>query len=158
MAANPIVKIDPLGLIIWKGKVQIHDAGAILGGALLTAELKSECIDGEQYTVFVEAALAGLNFGIIPVGSSESNETLDDGLPSVDPYIFEGFAGIGVVSAQVKNGYGVSDIKLGGARTPTPKGRNANFGKTTGFGEGILGMIGRSWLRGQPFVTSCECQ
>ncbi len=154
---NPINLIDPTGLITWEGKVTVSDVGYILGGALITAELESECIDGKKYTVFVEGLVGGINLGFLPVGSSSSNEKLDDGLPNIDPSIFNGSAELGVISAQVSRGLAITDLKLGSARTPKT-GRKPNVSSTTGFGEGALITVGRSWLKAPPLEESCECE
>ncbi len=60
-----------------------------------------------------------------------------------------------MLSAQFIKGLGLTDIKLGGARTQST-GMQPNIGKTEGIGEGFLMMIGNSWLTDTPTKEKCN--
>jgi hypothetical protein len=153
---NPIRYVDPVGLVKWSGPVTVGDAGLFgLGGARLSAQLTSECIDGEKYRVDVVGAFGGINLSIIPIGVISSSETFEDGLSQIDPYVFNGNARLSSISAALGLGYGFSYIKLGGAETPN--NGQINDGPTYGFGEGALWMTGRSNVVGVPQKIECGC-
>lgn len=100
--------------------------------------------------------MLGINIGILPAGYGESTETLVDDQDFIDPYVLEGFSGIGAMGGQVGGiGLALTDLKLGGARTPNY--REPNVGPTKGLGKGLLAMLGRSKLDAAPIKMDCGC-
>lgn len=111
VGGNPLLKVDPRGLIEWNGTVL---AGSVLIGAFDIYTLKTKCINGKQGFARVHALGFGVGFGI-PATYNGGTITFEDNLNDVNPQVFNG--------QYLKFSYGVSGgigmggmiVKLGGA-------------------------------------------
>ncbi len=124
---NPVRFIDFYGLVKWEGSLTTF--AGVVGGGLARYEfsLKSECINGVQYLVDVNAWGGAFGGGLAASGSFGSVE-LEDGLSTPDPDVFNGYfeaasgglafgfdSEIGRRLGKNGGGYGAYFIQLGGA-------------------------------------------
>lgn len=141
---NPLIYIDPLGLVVWKGTYFTAGAG------LVTFEiytLWSRCVNGKKGYARVHALGATYGRGATWGGG---NITLDDHLPVVDPNVFNGdylkvFAGL---SAGI--GYGFSFLILGGAGSPGAFDFEGGLDASSGV------AIGQAWVVEKSLMDCCQ--
>lgn len=145
--SNPVISVDPLGLVNWHGTFGGISGGIGLGVGGFLFELTSECKCGYQITIYGAAVGGGFAAGIktprrTETGGSGGKQEFFDGNDCPDPDVATGFFSIGSAASVVVGGPAVSRIKLGKLRTPAP----AEFPeKNVGLDVGVQALGGYSW-------------
>jgi len=133
---NPIVEIDPSGLIKWRG-TQTGGTYFFFGHFLFL--LKSDCVNKKCASVEVSAKGVGVsaNLKYLKFSLSESDVEFEDKTDRPYPEVFNGefiYAGWGAAAG--KHGKGASFIQLGGARSVGPSRPNGiDFSAGVLFGD-----------------------
>ena len=147
---NPVVNIDPLGLVEWRGNIRSVSVGEILGGVRIGVTLTSECVDNEAYVVELSGIGAGYTFGV-PFGLSGSSIRLRDRFPHPSPSnlnsAFESSFSLTGGALGAPGGISVSAIRLGHAF-------GLNFGGFGGYEGAIFDFHGSTELVNS---TQIEC-
>lgn len=115
---NPIQYVDPLGLIEWEGHVQ--QLGGMYYGAgwvKLLFELTSECVDGQQATIQVEANGPVTGLGMkLTFGAVDGSIAFEDfANEEIIPGLFDGTFNFLSFSTAVGAGATIAKIRLGKA-------------------------------------------
>ena len=157
VSANPLINIDPRGLIEWEGSVTTGaGASKILGVMILSADLTTkECIGGFKHRVKVGAVFAGLDLGITRYDGSSGNYTFKDKWSFVFPGAssFNGEAFISSIGGGIGD-YGASAtiIALGDAISGS-----ASTGDAVGLGF-FGSVIGKSNVVSYNKTPCDECE
>ncbi|MCZ2112525.1 MAG: RHS repeat-associated core domain-containing protein [Anaerolineae bacterium] len=86
---NPLVAIDPSGLIRWSGEMYVGGGSGVIGATFALFDLKSECVNGKY--AYTHAWASAVVFGTgIKFSASGGPVTFDDGYTAIDPYVFQG--------------------------------------------------------------------
>ena len=116
VGSNPVLRIDPLGLVRWDGKYYFIGAGfRVITVGRYIFNLTSQCVDGVKYKVKVIATGKGVGASPLPVTNTGGGITFRDNRSVPEPDVFNGeFVSL---SAGVAwgIGYGYSAIRLGEA-------------------------------------------
>ncbi len=150
MNGNPLINIDPFGLIEWSGSY--HGRGLVgpVGAIELEFTLTSKCVNGKQATVDVVAVGPATGVGV-KVAETRGGITFEDHLDDVQPFVFNG--GFGSVQAGIIVGpFGgqVGKTRLGGAFS----GKSINV---RGFDVGATIVIGSSTVTNVQ-MKECGCE
>lgn len=117
VSGNPASRNDPMGLVAWTGSMlgaAVYDG--VIGRGQYTFNLTSDCVNGQKWRVTVHASATVVGIGL-PVSIAGSSVSFEDGLSSVDPYVFNGAFSFFAAGAAYGGGYGYSQMALGGAWT-----------------------------------------
>ena len=143
VGGNPVVRIDPYGLVEWTGSMNVVSLVTGGGATRLSFELETKCVNGKKGRASVIAGGFAVGFGVSSAGSG-SDITFEDNLSEVDPFVFEG--GSKFVSAGyafIGIGYGFSAIQLGGA-TSISAGHLMGWDASISGGAGISTVVSSS--------------
>jgi RHS repeat-associated protein len=147
VGGNPMTLTDPLGLVQWDGQYSFAGVGAgPLGFLRATYDLHTECIDGQQTFVRVEADFVGGQkgpsgaWGRLSVGGGYITFE-DENLFVMPSYAFNGPARMWGGSAILGVGLSFGTTQLGLAQS-SPWPDLSSFGLDVGFSV----MSGRSKL------------
>ena len=109
VGGNPLVFIDPFGLVLWSGEFHSRSAVVVGGVVWMEFELTSECVDGQKAHVKVTAK--ALSVGTKGVSETYGTISFQDHQMNIDPSNLEGSFGVAGVGASV-GGEGVSSGKI----------------------------------------------
>jgi len=115
VGGNPLVRVDPNGLVEWTGEMRVVSFGALIGHVNAWFILNTKCINGKQGFARVKASGTGALVGKGPYAATASRVAFDDGLSQVDPSVFNGDFVMASASFALLLGYSYSAILLGGA-------------------------------------------
>ena len=164
VGANPLSRIDPLGLVDWAGQYFVLGGGiGPIGGGVAIFTLTSQCVAGERY--FVRVRGSGLSGLYSPgattrrfsagFGETGGSITLSDGLDVLDPYrALEGDFFYGGAGLAIGIGYGFNEVHLGQAST-----NGIVSGVTGGIEFGLTTIAGRAkllWAVKQQCADGCN--
>jgi len=150
VANNPVIFVDPLGLVKWKGTASVIALTLGGGAARYTFDLLSECVNGKQVKANVVAGGPIVGFGIKLSGTSGSIE-FEDGNSEPDAFVFEGTATFVGAGGALGGGLGLSAIQLGGARS-------IGGGFVKGLDLSVFGGAGISRVVGSSEQSCDDCQ
>ncbi len=147
---NPLLNIDPLGLIEWSGS--FHGRGLVgpVGAIEIEFTLTSKCVNGKQATVDVVAVGPAVGVGI-KLAETRGGITFEDHLDDVQPYVFNG--GFSAVQASIVVGpYGgqAGRTRLGGAFS-------RDSVDIRGLDIGVTLVIGSSTVTNVQ-MKECDCE
>ena len=145
-------RIDPLGLVEWKGKF-FSLTGGLRGptAGMFVFNLASECVNGKHLVVKVEADGYGPGLSAIPISETGGQIEFEDDLPTPDENVFNGKFLYLNASAAYGMGFGASKIRLGGARSKSGIGTIAGID----FGS-VFEIYGDSRVL-SAIPRECEC-
>jgi uncharacterized protein RhaS with RHS repeats len=120
---NPVRYFDPSGLVAWKGRIEMANAGYYLTKLGARFFLVSECVNGVQYEVKVNASSkmgpddpSNIDIGVSPYNANASKVEFEDGKNSIDPNVFNGFFYLGSIGFNSPiGGVAYSKVVLGPA-------------------------------------------
>jgi RHS repeat-associated protein len=135
VGGNPISIKDPLGLIQWTGTVV---SAGIRNAGKTRYTLVSECVDGYQAEVVVDADLYSVGAG---ASWTTSAATFTDRFDYVNPYVFDGPAFNVSVGVAAKWGTGFDFTTLGGAGSAGGWSAQKGIGAWAGVGIGSSKVI-----------------
>ena len=135
VGGNPISKIDPYGLIEWKGIGK--SAGIRVNGEALYT-LTSECVGGFQMEVIVSVTYASHGGG---ASWTTSSATFTDKFNYINPYVFDGPAFNVSAGIAAKWGTGFDLTILGGASSPGGWSAQQGIGLWAGVSVGSSKVI-----------------
>lgn len=122
--------------------------GAGMGGFRYTFTLESDCVRGTKWKVVVVAQGGAAGVGLPASIDLSAGASFEDGLSSIDPYIFNGdFISIGA-SLSWGGGVSYSGTSMGGAYS------SASFTGVGGFSEGVGALSGSAHVES---ATPEEC-
>lgn len=119
VGGNPLLKVDPRGLIEWSGTYKEGGMGSVIhiGGKGMYFNLSTKCVNGYKGTAKVLAigigASAGKSLGT-EVSLGGGTVIVNDGLSDVNPNVFNGsfyYGGMGYLFHG-----SIATVKIGGAR------------------------------------------
>jgi hypothetical protein len=153
VSGNPLMNVDPKGLLKWTGTFDIK-AGGIgkLGGLRGTFTLESECdIDGYQGFATVVGYAGSLGIGV-PMSQIRGSIEFEDGHIRAEPYGFWGRFTVDSIGVQIGPiGLSRTNIYLGDAV--------ATKIDAAGFDAGIsFGVTGRSEVISADRRKTCKCE
>ncbi|MBI4988379.1 MAG: RHS repeat-associated core domain-containing protein [Rhodocyclales bacterium] len=152
---NPLLRVDPLGLVDWSGTFAGGTVGRGGTAGLYYFDLKSQCVNGKRG--HVKGWALGVGFGLgIDISFTTSPANFKDHESTPNPDIFEGnfLYGQGGLSLCSKTGCGgisyTGILQLGGAYA------EAGWGSSKGldFGANIIG--GRSKVTYRLVEPCCD--
>jgi RHS repeat-associated protein len=154
VSANPLVSVDPSGLIRWSGDMYSATAAELFGGGVYEFDLRSECVNGKYGFVRVFASGIGVGGGLpsVKIAATGGAVKFQDGLSDIEPSIFNG----SFVMASAGAGFilvgSIAYIQLGGAISvpewpPTP---------SIGIDASVYAFGGRSLVFEQHIQDCCS--
>jgi hypothetical protein len=152
VTGNPANRVDPLGLIEWRGRFDIKNftAGIVSryeGNFVLTPG----CIDGQEITLFIDVKGYGFDVGFPPTGGQiRGKVVLEDHKDYVDTAALEGRFSVSSAGAVV----GPVDISLThiALRNALSK-KVSSAGLSIGLSSTVTGEAVRADMRIKP----CQC-
>jgi len=118
VGSNPLVHIDPKGLVTWKGTQITLSASEGYGATRFSFTLESDCVNGKKEIVEVIAGGPALSGGAPLSGTYSRDVTFVDNKKSVDGWVFIGPAFFSYVSyALGPAGASYQFIQLGDAES-----------------------------------------
>ena len=150
VSANPLLKIDPRGLIEWSGTV-LAGSAAIFAYDIYT--LRTKCINGKQGFARIHAKGLGVGFGILATYNG-GTITFEDNLSDVNPQVFNGQYLKFSYGAAGGAGFGGMIVKLGGATSSWGGLKTAAIG---GFDLAIDGVGGSAKVV-KSNIKNCDCE
>ena len=138
-AANPLLLVDPLGLVSWRCDVFEGSWGKAFGGAAFFVECDTGCVDGQRVIGhYVIGAVGPMASATLPVEVGFWN--LEDYTSTPAPANLEGPFGISSCSVTIGIGFSAAQVFQG-------KGEGAwSFEPSFGVGAGCFGAGGYSKL------------
>ena len=151
VSSNPLINIDPLGLIKWTGTQTTAAAGEFGGAVLFLFTLETDCVNGKKGKVEIRAGGGAAVLGL-PVSATYSREVeFTDNLNEIDTNVFNGQAIYSYASyALIFAGASYQHIQLGGA---TATGLGSQFG----YDASIVSGVGWSNVMHEQ-VIDCDCE
>lgn len=165
VGGNPMMYTDPLGLIVWKGKLGIQEVGVgFLAGQRMSLNVTSECLKGKVYNVKASGLGFGLGRGLDnklirslkKLGSPSftwANIELNDDLPYIDTTMFNGSFLDASISFAWGVGYSKGTSKYGQFKPEKTKIDNVMGGIDSGGVSYVLGHMSLDSIS----ESTCEC-
>ena len=150
VVGNPLLNSDPRGLVTWRGYA--HGAGfghAVIAAARYNFHLVSDCVNGRQAIVDIDASFFGGTLGV-PITCTISQVSLDDGKSEIDPYALTGSASMKGAGLAAGGGVAYSGFQLGAGKSPGAWGGQGGWDATLYWYP-----IGNSKMDGSPKWVSC---
>jgi RHS repeat-associated protein len=145
----PVLYIDPLGLIAWKGTYASYTVTAPIGGFFDVYELVSECVNCRRASVRLHAR--GFAFGSgLPISGTGGSIELHDLNSGVDPLVSNGLyqrAGAGLA---VGSGPGWGYVVAGGATSQPQLGYIAGVDASASWAIGQSKVVNVRWFACSP--------
>jgi len=152
VTGNPANRVDPLGLIEWRGRFDIKNftAGIVSryeGNFVLTPG----CIDGQEITLFIDVKGYGFDVGLPPTGGQiRGKVVLEDHKDYVDTAALEGRFSVSSAGAVVGPvDISLTHIALGNALSK----KVSSAGLSIGLSSTVTGEAVRADMRIKP----CQC-
>jgi hypothetical protein len=147
---NPVIYVDPKGMIQWKGSQSVLGAAFEVGATRLKFELTTDCVNGKRGYAEVVAGGPTVGFGVKVSATGVSQVVFEDYLSHINPFVFEGLAKFVVFSwAAGTMGYSWQAIELGGARL-------IGGGFQMGYDASATGGIGYSRIEASRIEDCCK--
>ncbi|WP_428695910.1 RHS repeat-associated core domain-containing protein [Stenotrophomonas acidaminiphila] len=150
VVGNPLLNSDPRGLVTWRGYA--HGAGfghAVIAAARYNFHLVSDCVNGRQAIVDIDASFFGGGLGA-PITYTISQVSLGDGKSEIDPYALTGSASMKGAGLAAGGGVAYSGFQLGAGKSPGAWGGQGGWDATLYWYP-----IGNSKMDGSPKWVSC---
>jgi RHS repeat-associated protein len=150
VGGDPLVKIDPQGLVEWNGTVL---STSIVLWVKDIYVLTSECANGKQGHIRVNAT--GLTRGLgASIGFSGGTVTFEDGLKDVNPMVFNGRYLKYTSGVTGAIGYGSAMVQLGGVASSLQGLKPALI---AGFDLSLGAVVGTSTVV-NGWIRYCDCE
>ena len=147
--ANPILKIDPLGLVEWSGRTSSIGAVGIIGGILMYFDLTSECVCNKRIRLQGYASFLAAGLGAKLSGVSSASKFSDNyACPRDD--VANGFAAAASIGWVTVGGASISATALGSLRSAWPPISTHVLGWDTSATVSILG-----WSWANALIEDC---
>jgi RHS repeat-associated protein len=148
VGGNPIMAVDPTGLITWSGTATTLSATGPVGASLTRYKLTSEMVGGKAASVVITAVGPSIGYGA-NIGGTHSQIAFEDSRSQIDTSVFNGrYRAIQIGSTiPFGPGYGAYAIEMGDA-TSVDHGRI-----DIGYDSSISGTIGSSTVTSTTWIS-----
>lgn len=147
-SSNPTTFIDPIGLAVYTGLVNLKGGGMIGGASVMYGLVKTKCEGGRYQEGFLVAGFVGANVGL-PIGSTVYTITQEDHLAGRgDLNSMNGLAAITSLSAACGPGIYAYDLTLGNTRSVSRMFGSVMIGPELGLDLDAIAIGGYSHVFG----------